>query len=329
VTPGFLFQSGVLKVVDELTTFAGLAAETVHAPPDRRTRLVRGLLHADSGELRVEFLPDQPFDDAQEAAEVALRAWAEDHGEKLRFPDRVVADYDCPICGPAVVDWVCAWRGIGGSCGYITCPICADGSGGFNGRDRPTCPHYAATWLEEEGWAVGPLLDEREGQTLQPREITRIYERLVEQQGGHLLESLMDSGLMSSFQILARLRGRPGSWRQLEAVHTCACSRVRTVRPRRSDGVRNWSLLRAERRRRPVLSLRRPLRAVARGQAVPAACPGGAARARAGTPFRRQPPPEALPVILYELIGKRAPLAGNLRAAQAAVPMKRRTKAQR
>lgn len=221
----FAYQSGELDVgaVGEipLASFGRL----IGGDPFRPTRAVMGWLTPAGAQLRVEFVSDQPLDPAQREAVEHLQRWAASEGVDLQLPVNARASFKCAVCGSAVIDWVCADLGIGGSCGFITCPICADGSGGSNTADLPTCRHYTATLPGDLEAAAGPLLenvwsnplpafpnvpsDELEdalGERLQlAREVyregfdqeasvVRLYEALVRRHGGHVLESSMDSG---------------------------------------------------------------------------------------------------------------------------------------
>jgi hypothetical protein len=73
------------------------------------------------------------------------------HGERL---------LSCPQCTAPVIGWACTNRGIGGSCGYLLCPICADGSGGTTDTDESECHHLVASWTEGVGITHGPLAEQ-------------------------------------------------------------------------------------------------------------------------------------------------------------------------
>lgn len=225
----FAFQSGALEVgASGEVPFAAmqrLGRRAVNVPSSRATRMVTGSLTPAADGYAVEFIPEQPLDRAQEQAADALRAWAATERVALRFATHDIADYPCPVCGSAVVDWICANRGIGGTCGYITCPICANGFGGSNTVGLRVCPHYVATLPGDLELAQGPLLDAHAEEELplfersSPGEVARLlgdrlesgraayphgfdkqgsivslYEALILRHGGHSLESVMDSG---------------------------------------------------------------------------------------------------------------------------------------
>jgi hypothetical protein len=84
-----------------------------------------------------------------------------------------LADYRCPVCGSPVEDFVCT-NGDWGDCGYITCPICHDGSGGPRpDGEGAACPHHVASWIDEPGFEEGPLLSEQEPPALPALALSR------------------------------------------------------------------------------------------------------------------------------------------------------------
>jgi len=115
---------------------------------------------------------------------------------------RVRAEYPCPVCGAPVEDFVCTNDAeASGTCGYITCPICADGRGG-PWPPIDACPHFVAVYVMGDGIPESAVDMDEIYAALPEEEVTDIDEpdtafelvaRIATSQGGRVLQSSMDS----------------------------------------------------------------------------------------------------------------------------------------